>query len=277
MKTRSLAWLGTLALLAAPSFAAESGASAGAPAGTARKAPKIAVVIDDFGLTYPKDVPDEEWMKLQLPMTYADMPVSPRTTKVAEEIKASGHELIIHYPFDKYQKLELPKDRVSESDLKSVTALLDKAFKQIPGPAGLNNHQSLRGTANRPMMEAFMKLLKPHGIYFLDSRVGPKSVAYDEARKAGIPAAVNGIFLDGSREPKARHSKDPAALPAAIAKDKAVCIHWLRYSAAQARKNGSAVAIGHHYYHGTYECLVEEMPKLQAEGIEFVFASALAR
>lgn len=273
MKNRTIALLASC-FLAVPSFAAGSDAAA---ASKGSEAPRLAVVIDDFGLTYPKDVPDEEWMKLKLPMTYADMPVSPRTTKVAEEIKASGHELIIHYPFDKYQKLELPKDRVSESDLKSVKALLDKAFQQIPGPAGLNNHQSLRGTANRPMMEAFMKLLKPHGVYFLDSHVGPKSVAYDEARKAGIPAAVNGIFLDGGHEPKARHSKDPAALPAAIAKDKAVCVHWLRYSAAQARKNGSAVAIGHHYYHGTYDCLAEEIPRLQAEGIEFVYASALTK
>jgi hypothetical protein len=251
-----------LLLLAAPAFAGS---------------PRVAVVIDDFGLTYPKDVPDAEWMALKFPLTFADMPVSPRTTKVAAEIKAAGHELIIHYPFDKYQKLELPADRVSPEDLKKVTALLDKAFAQIPGPVGLNNHQSLRGTANRPMMEAFMKLLKPHGIYFLDSKVGPKSVAYDEARKAGIPAVSNGIFLDGLHEPKGRRSKDPAVLAAAIAKDKAVCIHYLRYSADQARKHGSAVAIGHHYFHGTFECLVEEVPKLQAEGIEFVFASALTK
>ena len=82
--------------------------------------------------------------------------------------------MIIHYPFDKYQKLELPKDHVSEADLKSVVALLDKAFKQIPGPVGLNNHQSYRGTMNRPMMAEFMKLLKPKGVYFLDSHVSPK-------------------------------------------------------------------------------------------------------
>jgi len=249
----------------------------GLAAVSASAAPRIAVVIDDFGLTYPKDVPDAEWMKLQFPITFADMPMSPRTTKVAEETKAAGHELIIHYPFDKYQKLQLPADRVSPEDLKKVTALLEKAFQQIPGPVGLNNHQSLHGTANRPMMAAFMRLLKPHGIYFLDSRVGPKTVAYDEARKAGIPAAINGIFLDGGHEPKARHSKDPAVLAAAIAKDKATCIHYLRYSAAQARKNGTAVAIGHHYYHGTFECLVEEVPKLQAEGIEFIFASAATK
>jgi len=257
--------LAALALLAAPALAAEAAAK-----------PRVAVVIDDFGLTYPKDVPDAEWMKLTLPLTFADMPVSPRTAKVAAEAKAAGHELIIHYPFDKYQKLELPKDRVSPADWKSVAALLDKAFAQVPGAVGLNNHQSYRGTMNRPMMAEFMKLLKTKNVYFLDSHVSPKSVAYDEARKAGIPAAVNGIFLDGTHEAKARR-KAPDVLAAAIAKDKAVCVHYLRYSADQARKRGSAIAIGHHYYHGTFECLVDEMPRLQAEGIEFVFASALVR
>lgn len=265
--------LALLPLLAVNAFAAPAPAPAAAPVA----APRVAVVIDDFGLTYRKDVPDEDWMKLKFPMTYADMPVSPRTTKVAAEIKASGHELIIHYPFDRYQSLELPKDHVSPKDWKSVTALLDKAFRQIPGAVGLNNHQSLRGTMNRPMMAKFMALLKTKGIYFLDSHVSAKSVAFAEARKAGVPTAVNGIFLDGGHEPKARRSKDPKVFAAAVAKDKAVCVHWLRYTAARARKYGSAVAIGHHYYHGTYECLVSEIPKLQAEGIEFVYASALVK
>jgi len=235
------------------------------------------VVIDDLGLTYPKDQPDEDWMKIPWPVTMAVMPVSPRTTKAAQQVKEAGHELIIHFPFDKYLKLELPKDRVAPGDLKKVKDLLDKAFAQIPAPKGLNNHQSYRGTMNRPMMQAFMALLKPHGIYFLDSHVSSKSVAYEEARKAGIPAAVNSIFLDGGHEPKGRHSKDPKALPAAIAKDKAICEGYLRQVAGLARKHGHAVAIGHHYYRGTYQCLMEEVPKLQAEGFEFVFASQLAK
>jgi hypothetical protein len=170
----------------------------------------------------------------------------------------------------------LPKDKVSDEDLKKVKALFDKAFSQIPSPKGLNNHQSYRGTMNRPMMAEFMKMLKPKGIYFLDSHVSQKSVAFDEARKAGLPAAVNNIFLDGSREPKGRRSGDPKALAEAIAADKKTCIHYLRVVAAMAKKKGFGVAIGHHYYHGTYQCLVEEVPKLQAEGFDFVFASAIA-
>ena len=239
--------------------------------------PRIAVVIDDFGLTYPKDQPDEDWMSIPWPVTFAVMPVSPRTTKAALRVKEAGHELIIHFPFDKYLKLDLPKDRVSAGDMKKVKELLDKAFAQIPAPKGLNTHQSYRATMNRPMMQAFMGLFKPRGIYFLDSHVSPKSVAYDEARQAGIPAAVNSVFLDGGHEPKGRRSRDPKVLAGAVAQDKVLCKRYLRLTAGLARKNGHAVAIGHHYFHGTYQCLREEVPRLQAEGFEFVFASQLAQ
>ncbi len=239
--------------------------------------PRIAIVIDDFGLTYKKDVPDEQWMRIDWPITFADMPQSPRTKQVAAETPKWGHELIIHFPFDPFLSLKLPKDRVDPRDLQKVEALLGKAFREVPHAVGLNNHRSYRATMNKPLMKAFMSVLKPHGIFFLDSHVGPKTVAYEEARRAGIPAAENSIFLDGGHEPKARRSRDPMVLAEAIAKDKAVCEHYLRVVAGIAKKKGQAVAIGHHYYHGTYECLTDEVPKLRAEGFQFVFASALAR
>ncbi len=114
--------------------------------------PRIAVVIDDFGLTYPKDQPDEDWMSIPWPVTFAVMPVSPRTAAAARRTKEAGHELIIHFPFDKYLQLRLPNESVAPDDLKKVRDLLGKAFAQIPGPRGLNNHQSYRATKNRPMM-----------------------------------------------------------------------------------------------------------------------------
>ena len=46
---------------------------------------------------------------------------------------------------------------------------------------------------------------------------------------------------------------------------------------AYARRKGSVVAIGHHYFRSTFDCLKEEMPKYEKEGVEFVRASALAR
>lgn len=222
--------------------------------------PKLAVVIDDFGLTYKKNVPDESWHALPYPMTYAVMPESPRTKEAAKKIKEGGrHELMIHFPFDPFLKLALPKDKVAPEDLAAARKLLDKSFKDIPGPVGVNNHRSYRATQNRPLMAAFMALLKERGVYFLDSGVSPRTVAYDEAKKAGLKALKNSIFID-----------------TAELHDKPFCQKMLRQAAKMARKSGSAVAIGHHYFHGTYECLKEELPKLQESGIELVRASELA-
>lgn len=227
---------------------------------SAAAAPRLAVVIDDFGLTYPKNVPDEKWMALDFPLTYAVMPESPRTARSASETLAAGKELIIHFPLDPFLSLELAPGRVSPEDLRKVLELFDKSLKQIPGAKGVNNHRSYRATRHRAMMDAFMGLLKPKGLYFLDSVVSPKSVAYAAAKEAKIPAAANSIFLDEAK-----------------VHDKPFCLKNLRRAAATARKRGEAVAIGHHYFWGTYECLASELPRLRAEGIELVFASALAR
>lgn len=222
--------------------------------------PKVAVVLDDFGLTYKKNPPDEEWMDLAQPLTFAVMPDSPRTKKAAKTTVEAGKELIIHYPFDPFQKLVLAKEAAAPEDVASATKLLEKCLKDIPGAVGLNNHRSYRGTQNRPLMREFMKVLKTKGLYFLDSKVSPKTVAYEEAKAAGIPAAMNYIFLDTAEI----HTQ-------------AFCAKNLATAVAHARKQGEAVAIGHHYFRGTLDCLKEGMPRYAKEGVEFVKASALTR
>ncbi|HVE14718.1 MAG TPA: divergent polysaccharide deacetylase family protein [Elusimicrobiota bacterium] len=222
--------------------------------------PRIAVVIDDFGLTYKKNVPDEKWWAIPWPYTAAVMPESPRTKAAGEAAKKAGKEVLIHFPFDPFQKLDLDPNAATEADKKSVLKLLDKASKDIPQAVGLNNHRSLRGTQNQPLMRWFMPELKKRGLFFVDSWVSPKSVAFQEARAAGIPTARNDLFLEDGK----KH-------------DKATCEHLLRAISKRARKNGSAVAIGHHYWQGTYDCLTELVPRLQSEGFEFVSVSALTR
>lgn len=223
--------------------------------------PKVAVVIDDFGLNYKKTPPDEEWMALPGVMTFAVMPESPRTKKVAPLVSAAPtKELIIHYPFDPFQSLALAKDAVDPEDAIKTLKLLEKAMKQIPNAKGLNNHRSYKATKNRPLMRAFMAQLKPTGLYFIDSKVSEKSVAHAEAAAAGIPAASNNVFLDTAE----LHTQ-------------AFCAKMLRQAVAHARKHGSAIAIGHHYFRSTYDCLKEEMPRYEKEGVVFVKGSALAR
>ncbi len=238
-------------LLAAPALSAEPPAPK----------PKVAVVIDDFGLNYKSTPPDEEWMAVPHPMTFAIMPESKRTRKAAELTSLTkDKEVMIHFPFDPFQALKLPKDAADPADVESTRKLLEKAMKDIPAAKGLNNHRSYKGTKNAPLMKEFMKMLKPTGMYFLDSKVSEKTVAYAEAKAAGIPAAMNFVFLDTAEI----HTQ-------------AFCAKGLKQAVSRARKSGSAIAIGHHYFRGTLDCLKQEMPKHAAEGIEFVPASALAK
>jgi polysaccharide deacetylase 2 family uncharacterized protein YibQ len=244
MKNRLPAVLLFLLAAAAPAFAG----------------PKVAVILDDFGLTYKPNPPDEVWMKLDEPLTFAVMPESPLTKSAARETVAAGKELIIHYPFDPFQRLSLPKDKFSPKDAFSVRLLLEKSMREIPGAVGLNNHRSYRATMNRPLMDEFMRLLKPTGLYFVDAHVSARSVAYAAARDAGIPTARNYVFLDTAQV----HTK-------------AFCEKMLGWAVSHARRHGTAVAIGHHYFHGTYDCLREAMPRYRAEGVEFVKASQVVR
>ncbi|MBI5244987.1 MAG: divergent polysaccharide deacetylase family protein [Elusimicrobia bacterium] len=222
--------------------------------------PKIAVIIDDFGLDYRKTPPDQEWCSLPFPLTFAVMPRSPRTKKAADMIKASGKELIIHFPFDPFLKLELPKgEEPSKTDVQQVSTLLKESFETILGAVGLNTHRSLKATQNPALMRWFMKEYKKRGLFFVDSAVSPKTVAYSEALAAGVPAVKNSLFLEGARP------------------DKGSCRRALRRTAKLAKRLGRATAIGHHYHRSTYACLKEEVPKLEQEGFEFVFASQIAQ
>ena len=168
--------------------------------------------------------------------------------------------MLIHFPFDPFLDLSLRPDHVYPGDVKQVEWLFKKAMKEIPGAKGLNNHRSLKATQNRPLMAWFMKFLKPTGLYFVDSRVSAKSVAYDEARQEGLRTARLSYFLDTAGV----HSRD-------------FCRQKLRQAAAIARRKGSVLVIGHHYFWSTYKCLLEEVPELQKEGYDFVFASRVAK
>lgn len=241
-------------------LALSGAASAALPAGAGAAPPRLAVVIDDFGFDSRRTPPDADWLALPFPLAYAVMPASPRTKQAAAAVRGAGRELLIHFPFDPFLSLNLPEDRVDPEDLAKVKRLLEEALRDIPGAAGLNNHVSARATSNRPLMRAFMPLLKGRVGFFLDSRTSARTVAYEEAKAAGVPAAIESIFLD---------TEQPG--------DKGSCAAFLRRAAARARKTGEAVAIGHHYWPGTLECLREELPRLREQGIELVPVSSLAR
>jgi hypothetical protein len=54
---------------------------------------RVAVVIDDFALTYKANPPDEDWMTFDQPLTFAVMPDYKITTETAQRAEAAGKEV----------------------------------------------------------------------------------------------------------------------------------------------------------------------------------------
>jgi polysaccharide deacetylase 2 family uncharacterized protein YibQ len=127
----------------------------------------------------------------------------------------------------------------------------------VPYAAGVNNHEGSLGTADQPLMDELMPLLRQRNLFFIDSRTTAATVAESAARAAGVAAARRNVFLDDEQN------------VAAIRKQFALALR-------DAREKGSALAIGHPHPE-TLEVLGEMMPEAERQGVQLVFASDLAR
>jgi len=219
---------------------------------------QIAVVIDDFGKTTAKNPQDVEWMSFDQPMTFAVMPEAVSTQDAARATLKAGKELIIHFPFDPFQMYDLRPGKATPADVEKMRWLLEDARKTIPGAVGLNNHKAVKATMNRPLMREFMRMLKPTGLFFVDSAVSSMTVAGKVARSSGLRTTFNYRFLDTEEE----HTQE-------------FCAKMLAQAVDRARKKGQpTLVIGHHYFRTTLDCLKAEMPRYEKEGVEFIHASA---
>jgi len=101
-----------------------------------------------------------------------------------------------------------------------------------------------------------MATLAERGLRFLDSLTTSRSVAWQAARRAGVPAARSRLFLDA----------EPA--------DEASVAARLGELVATARRSGAAIGIAHPHA-ATAAALTREIPRHLAEGVRFVTVSQL--
>ena len=134
---------------------------------------------------------------------------------------------------------------------------LSEALAQVPYARGINNHMGSRVTASKELMPPIMDILKENNLYFVDSRTHASTIAYEAALGSGIRAAKRDVFLDATM------SYD-------------FTIKQIQETAAIAKENGMAVAIGHPYP-STIAALRDALPTLKSEGISFVFASEIVK
>ncbi|HEU4839681.1 MAG TPA: divergent polysaccharide deacetylase family protein [Micavibrio sp.] len=212
-------------------------------------APKVAIIIDDLGMDLKRS---RAVMDLPAPVTLAFLPYGTKTKEYAEIGKKKGHSLIIHTPMEAMDGTI----NIGPGGLKEAMTgeEFDKAFdvmlKSFDGYEGINNHMGSRLTADGGKMERLMKTLKSKGLFFVDSKTNPKSVAAGEAQMGGVPFAERDVFID--------HVETLEFARKA-----------LKHTEELALRRGYAIAIGHPK-DNTIAALKEWLPTLKAKGIELV-------
>jgi hypothetical protein len=215
--------------------------------------PKMVIIMDDLG----RDLDSAQaLLDIDLPVTFAILPGTANASRVATLAYRRGREVLIHIPMEPrdYPGTNPGRDAllVEHSDAE-IRRRFQAYLDRIPYAVGGNNHMGSRFTENREKMEAVLAVMKEAGLFFVDSLTTGRSVAFEEARKAGLPTAVRDVFLDNVQDVE-RISLE------------------IRRLAVLAVKEGSAVGICHPYPQ-TLEALRRAPGYLREQGIEVVPAS----
>lgn len=222
-----------------------------------RKKFQIALVIDDLG--YDLDLA-EKILDLPIKCNVAILPDLPYTDEVAYLAQKKGKEILIHFPMEAVNEREnAPEKFILRTDAspQKIEELIQRAIDAVPGARGLNNHKGSRATSSLHLMEVFFERLKGRELYFLDSLTSSHSVAFQTARKAGIPAFRRDIFLD--TYPSEEY-----------------VMAQLEEGIRIAKRKGYAVVIGH-ARKNTYRALVEFCNHFSDPEVEFVFLSEIQK
>ena len=217
---------------------------------------KIAIVLDDWGYSLHQ-LPILK--TIRQPITVSILPSLLYTSRVAQEAKGQGFEVILHLPMEARDPMA-PREAgtiLTRMSRKQVLQMVDQSLASVPFARGANNHQGSKATADRSLMEVVLGEIKRRNLYFLDSRVTESSVCGDVARDLKVRYARRDVFLDN---------------------DKAPALIWERFTelAKVAAREGSAIGIGHDRPN-TLGVLKEAVPALEKAGYTLVPASELAR
>ena len=218
--------------------------------------PRLAVIVDDLGNDAEAVGRIASW---RFPVSGAVLPALPGSEPAARALERSGKEVLLHLPMEpKGYPTVRPGPGVvltSQSE-EEIARVLETDLASVPGAVGVNNHMGSVATADRRVMRSVAGVLSRRGLFFVDSRTTDATVAREAAEAAGVPAASRRVFLDDTPQEEAIRKQ-------------------LAEAVAQARSEGSAIAIGHPHA-ATLAVLEQELPQLQAD-VRLVRVSELVK
>ena len=165
--------------------------------------PKIAIILDDLGYDCEMDI---SFIQLDLPLSFSVLPLAPHTKFIAMEANKKRCELMLHLPMEPKNFPHLnpgPGALLTCMGETEIRRVIDNHLRQILGIRGVNNHMGSYFTERRDKMGIVLSEIKKRNLFYIDSRTTSRTVAFDMAKKMGVPAASRSVFLDNDLSPKA--------------------------------------------------------------------------
>jgi polysaccharide deacetylase 2 family uncharacterized protein YibQ len=222
-----------------------------------RGGPRIAIVIDDLGdsLATAREV-----LALEPAVTVAVIPFREASAAVAAAAVAGGREVILHLPLEPERGAAMEGGSgflQTSMEPGRLEDQLERDLRAVPYIIGVNGHMGSRFTSDPRSMRTLLAALRARGLFFLDSKTSPESVAAEIAAGLQVSFAERDVFLD--------HDPSPQAVQ-----------HALAAAAKVARDRGQAIAIGHPHA-STLAALATWLPAAARDGFQIVPISALVR
>lgn len=216
---------------------------------------RLAIVIDDAG----RDLDSQHiYEQMGIPLTLAVMPDQVHTRDAALSWRAHGLPVILHQPMESVSGIGMePKVILTSMSDAAIRQMLSDSLSQLPEAIGINNHQGSKATIDARIMDIVMNELHHRGLFFFDSHTNSTTAADKAAKTYGVPYVRNDLFVDNSAS-----VSDICAM--------------IQEGADRAKKKGTYIIIGHCRPH-TAEAFRQMVPKLKAQGIEFVYLSSLKK
>lgn len=216
---------------------------------------RLAIVIDDAG----RDLDSQHiYEQMGIPLTLAVMPHQIHTRDAALSWRAHGLPVILHQPMESVSGIGMePKVILTSMSDAAIRQMLRDSLLQLPEAIGINNHQGSKATIDARTMDIVMNELHHRGLFFFDSHTNSTTAADKAAKTYGVPYVRNDLFVDNSAS-----VSDICAM--------------IQEGANRAKKQGTYIIIGHCRPH-TAEAFRQMVPKLKAQGIEFVYLSSLKK
>src|SRR3989304_6074690 len=160
---------------------------------------KIAIVIDGIG--YDNKIL-KKFVDLGIPLTFSILPDQKFSTRIAKEARSLNYEVMLHLPMEPRNPERNPGNGTIVTRMSQDETLkqLSEEIESVPYIAGVNNHMGSLLTENQDVMNIILEDLHKRGLFFIDSRTSPRSVAYETARRIGVRSGRRDVFLDNKAD-----------------------------------------------------------------------------